>query len=187
MTQMVLPELVGTLEKAKTQMKESVQKAVQDGQLDWAQSMIQKMKDLDEMIGSLPQNDSGPVPHTPDRAPIREPNERPDELPYYYTEGNRLVKVGPSRDGATYKHRVIREHFDQMIDALANLAGKNKEFETAAITSALNIPKHEPLIILAVLNRQKLLYKVRRDRWYFVKPETFRTDAKRVWSALPRS
>jgi hypothetical protein len=96
------------------------------------------------------------------------------------------VKVGPSRDGSTYEHRVIREHFDAVIDKLAEIASKTRTFETPELIRECDVPKHEPLIILAVLKQQKLLIGVRRGRWMFTNAETFGVDAQKVWSALPK-
>ena len=108
------------------------------------------------------------------------------KLPYYFTESNKLVKVGPSRDGSTYQHRVTRQHFDEMINRLAEIAAKDRQFETPDLSNAVNIPKHEPLIVLDLLEQRKLLINVRRGRWVFANAETFGDDAQRVWGNLPQ-
>src|SRR5436190_11447513 len=110
MTQIASSELVGTLEKAKGHMMESIQHAGQAGQWDRAQWMIQKAKDLDEMINGLRQNGTGHAPLRPSSAPVQTTPPKYAKLPYYFTESNKLVKVGPSRDGSTYQHRVTRQH-----------------------------------------------------------------------------
>ena len=58
-------------------------------------------------------------------------------------------------------------------------------FETPDLIKLCDVPKHEPLIILAVLEEQKLLINVRRGRWVFVNADTFRADTLKVWTALP--
>lgn len=185
MTQLA-PELIVTLEKAKGQMMDSIQHAGQTGQWDRAQWMIQKAKDLDEMISGLRQNGSGHAPLRPTTAPMQTTPPQYAKLPHYFTETNKLVKVGPSRDGTTYQHRVTRDHFDAMINKLADIAAKAKQFETPDLTDALDIPKHEPLIVLALLEELKLLINVRRGRWVFANAETFRSESQKVWANLPR-
>ena len=97
-----------------------------------------------------------------------------------------MAKIGPSRDGTTYQHRVTRDHFDLIIARLTEIAASRKTFETTDVVGRLDIPKHEPLIILAVLEEQKLLIGVRRGRWVFINPVTFAADAEQVWNKLPR-
>jgi len=186
MSQFTEPALIGVLEKAKGQMMESIQTAGQAGRWDRAQWMMEKAKSLDEMIHELRQNGSGHAPLRAAPARATAPQPKYDKLPYYFTESNRLVKIGPSRDGSTYQHRVTRDHFDAMIDKLADIAAKAKTFESPDLINPLDIPKHEPLIILALLEEQKLLINVRRGRWVFTNAEAFRQEAQNVWSKLPR-
>lgn len=185
MSQIASSELVGTLEKAKGQMMESIQNAGQAGQWDRAQWMVQKAKDLDDMINSLRQNGTGHVPLRPSPEPVQATPPKYAKLPHFFTEANKLVKVGPSRDGTTYQHRVTREHFDQMASKLADIAAKAKQFETPDLTDVLDVPKHEPLIMLAMLEELKLLINVRRGRWVFTNVETFRAEVQKVWGNLP--
>ena len=189
MTQ-VLDELVGTLEKAKGQMMDSSQSIGLAGQWDRAQWMFQKAKELDDMIVSLRQNGT-PVPTPPPALrPMHStymPKPRPEKLPYFFVEGNRLVKIGPSRDGTTYQHRVTMQNFDLIIAKVIELAGSSHTFETPDVVNSLDIPKHEPLIVLAVLEERKLIINIRRGRWVFANGNTFANEVKAVWSALPRS
>ena len=178
--------LVATLEKAKHQLMEAIQTAGQAGQWDLAEWGVRKAKDLDEMIIVL-QNGTG-AGHSQFRPmPEAATKFRPAKLPYHYTEANKLVKLGRSRDGgSTYKHRVVREHFDAVINELAEIASETATFETTELVRRCEVPKHEPKIILDVLEEQKLLTKVRRGRWMFTNAETFGVDAQKVWSALPK-
>jgi hypothetical protein len=185
MTQ-TISKLISTLESAKMQMMESIQTAGQSGQWERAEWMIQRAKDLDEMILVLRQNGTGPAPLRPAPAMMHPRKPPPEKLPYYYTERNKLVKVGRSRDGSSYKHRVLRVHIGLMIDRLAEIARKTKTFETSDLIKQCDVPKHEPLIILDVLKEQHLLINVRRGRWDFINTETFRDDAQKVWAALPQ-
>src|SRR4051812_17208530 len=104
------PEIVATLEKAKGQMMDSIQAAGQAGQWDRAQWMVQKAKDLDEMIVGLRQN--GHTPLRPAPAPVPPAKPKPAKLPHFYIHGNnKLAKIAASRDGGTYEHRIMREHY----------------------------------------------------------------------------
>jgi hypothetical protein len=186
MAEVILSGLVSTLEKAKRQMMESIQTAGEAGQWNHAEWLIQRAKDLDDMIIGLRQNGtSADYPHVRPTGAAA-PKSRPERLPYHYIEANKLVKVGPSRDGSTYEHRVVREHFDAVLDKLAEIARKTRTFDTPDLIRRCDVPKHEPLIILAVLKEQNLLINERRGRWVFTNAETFGVDAQRVWSALPR-
>jgi hypothetical protein len=180
------PELMVTLERAKGLLMESIQQAGQASQWDRAQWMIQKAQELDGMIDGLRQNGAQLAPLRPATVSLPTPKPRPAKLPHFYVAGNKLTRIGPSRDGTTYEHRVTREHFDRMVERLAQLAGKSKMFETADLANAVDIPKHEPLVLLGLLEQQNLLMNIRRGRWFFVNPETFKDGAEKLWSTLPR-
>ena len=177
-------ELVSLLDQAKREMMRSIQTAGSAGQWERGKFLFQCASDIDSMIAGLQRNGFSAGPSRAATPAVQPP--RPTKLPYFYVDGNKLAKIGPSRDGTTYEHRVIKEHYDLMIEKLAIMAREGKNFETPDFVNRCDIPKHEPLIILAVLEEQKLLVNVRRGRWTFVNPQTFAADVQRVWGALPR-
>jgi hypothetical protein len=176
-----ISNLVGTLERAKHELVACSQTAATSGQWDLAEFMVQSARHVDGIITGVRQNGSAP-PAT--RPTDQHHPSRPEKLPYYYVEGDKLVKVGRSRDGTTYKHRVTRGHFDQLIETLAAMAQDHRAFESADFVRRCDVPKHEPLIMLGVLKEHELLHSSRRGRWAFVNPATFAADAGQVWDAL---
>jgi hypothetical protein len=177
-------ELISLLDGAKREMMCASQTAGVAGQWERGKYLFQCASDIDRMIAGLQRNGFSPAPARP-MMPTTQLS-RPTKLPYFFIEENKLAKLGPSRDGSTYQHNVIREHYDLMIEQLTIMAREGKNFETPDLVNRCDIPKHEPLIMLAVLEEQKLLVNTRRGRWTFVNPETFPTDVQRVWNALPR-
>lgn len=171
--------LADLLDRAKQEMvRLSSHYAVASGEWDRAQSLLQWARELDVMIRGLRQNGATPTKNVPPGSPRT--------LPYHYIEADKLVKVGPSREGGSYEHRVTRKHFDLVVEALAEMARKSATFETPDLVNQCAIPKHEPLIVCAVLEERQLLSNVRRGRWAFVNPASFASDVQRVWSSLPR-
>lgn len=175
--------LAKTLEQAKQEMvRLSGRCAVTTGEWDRAQSLLQWARELDGMILGLKQNGSSTYKAA---APAPRP-ARPSKLPYYFVEDDKLVKVGPSRDGGTYEHRVVRKNFDLITQRLMEMSRTGTSFETPDLVNRCDIPKHEPLIVLAVMEEQGLLLNVRRGRWSFSNAASFASDVLRVWTSLPR-
>ena len=108
------------------------------------------------------------------------------KLPYYYVEYDKLVKVGRSRDGGTYEHRVTREHYDRIVEKLRKLAEQEHAFETRRLVEICDVPAHEPLIVVNMLAEQGLLDGVRRGRWAFLDVDEFASAVGLVWDKLPR-
>jgi hypothetical protein len=185
MCQVNSPELVAAVEKAKAEMMKSSQLAGTAGRWDDAQFRLQCARDLDAMLLGIRQNGDVPAPARPPTAVTHTPKPTPTKR-HYFIDGNKLAKIGPSRDGSTYRHNVTREHYDEMVAQLIAISRETQSFETGEFTAHLDIPKHEPLIFLAALEEQKLLNNPRRGRWVFVSAETFEADVQKVWGALPR-
>ena len=113
----------------------------------------------------------------------------PRKLPYYYVEYGKLVKVGRSRDGGTFEHRVTREHYDLIMVRLTELAKQGRAFETRQLVDLLyerGVPRHEPLVVLNMLDEQRLLKRLRRGHWAFPSPDEFADTVRGVWGKLPR-
>jgi hypothetical protein len=180
-----MPDLAPALEKAKAEMMKSSQIAMAAGQWERAEWAVQSAKSLDSMLTVALNGSSGAAALALVSTTSIKPKSRPAKLPHFYTEADKLVKVGASRDGGTYEHRVIRAHYDLMIDKLVEVAGRDKSFETPDLIKKCDVPKHEPLIIVAMLESRGLLIKFRRGRWVFKSADTFATDVQKIWVALP--
>ena len=108
------------------------------------------------------------------------------KLPYFYIDGDKLVKVGKSRDGGTYEHRVTRQNYELIIDALKKYARSSEQFETQSLVDRCPIPKHEPGIVARVLEEEGLLVQVRRGTWQFEDRWSFDTKVQAVWQRVQR-
>jgi hypothetical protein len=171
------------LEEAKRLMVGlSGQSAVSGQDWDKAQCLLQWARDVDAILQGLRRNKSEPlkIPQTPSGPSI------PAKLPYYCIQDDRLVKVGASREGGTYEHRVTRKNFDLVVRQLCEMAAQSRTFETQRLVDRCDIPKHEPLIVVNVLAESSLLLGRRRGRWAFADTTKFPSDVQTVWSELPR-
>jgi len=180
--------LVDSLTASKQELVDRSNRLAADSLWDEAQTAIEWAKQLDGMIAAL-SNGNGVPAHMPTirREQPTSKTRRPHRnLPYYYVEGDRLVKVGPSRDGGTYEHRVTRKNFDLVLARLRDMAGETTEFETQRLVDRCDVPGHEPLIVVAVLEQHGLLIRLRRGRWQFADPAGFARASDAAWQKIPR-
>ena len=98
MTQVNSPELAAAVEKAKAEMMKSSQLAGTAGRWDDAQFHLQCARDLDAMLLGIKQNGHVPAPARPSVGVTHTPKPAPStKLPYFFIDGNKLAKIGPSR------------------------------------------------------------------------------------------
>ncbi len=172
-------KLAALLRQSQTLMIElSGRHATAERDWDRAQSLLQGARQIDAILQGLGNDPKGPImaPEGPGR-----------ELPYYYVQYDKLVKVGRSRDGGTYEQRVTRADYDVVLDRLRKLADKGPEFETQSLVDQCPIPKHEPGIVVNALHKLGLIESVRRGRWAFADAPQFHTTAGDAWRRVPRS
>lgn len=115
------------------------------------------------------------------------PPSKSQSLPYYYVDkdADKLIKVGKSRDVGTYEHPVPHEHFDSVIHRLIKMAQAGiRQFETQRLVDQCPMPKHQPLIILNVLERCNLVTSPSRGQWRFVNPDRFSSAVEGLWTRL---
>ena len=174
--------LVELLTQAQTMMVElSGRSAGTERDWDKAKALLDGARQIDGILAILAGRQA------PDAQPAGRPSV-PDrrKLPYYYVEHDKLVKVGRSRDGGTYEHRVTREHFDLIVGRLAEMAKQGRAFETRRLVEKCDVPAHEPLIVVNMLGEQGLLDGLRRGRWAFLNADGFAVAVRGVWDKLPR-
>src|SRR4051812_23063520 len=97
-------ELVSLLGKAKHELMRASQRAGDASQWERGKRLFQCASDIDAMIGILQGNGSAPPSARPMATSPR--SIQPTKLPYFFVDGNNLAKIGPSRDGSTYRHNV---------------------------------------------------------------------------------
>lgn len=140
-----------------------------------------------DSIASRLNHSNGTV-DTPMAALLRETKvgSQPPRLPYYYREGDRLIKVGKSDKGdGTYRHPVSKVNFDEIMSVLVAFAKASLRFDTKDLQNQVHrIPRHEPGIVLAVLEEQRLLRNTRRGQWEF-KDRAGPGDSASVWNNIP--
>jgi hypothetical protein len=169
--------LAELLKQAQTMMVELSGRCA-GTQRDWdkAKALLDGARQIDGILSLL----SG------QRVAEPPPSIDPRKLPYYYVEYDRLVKVGRSREGGTYEHRVTREHYDLIVAQLVELAKQSHTFETQRLLDRCDIPAHEPRIVAKVLDKHGLLDNPRRGQWVFSNREGLADAARGIWSKLPR-
>ena len=110
------------------------------------------------------------------------------KLPYYYVEGDKLVKVGKSNQlgKKVFELRVKKRNYELIVAKLAEMAKASPTFATQDLVRACEIPDFEPRLVMNVLIERALIIKKTRGFNAFVNPKEFETDVARIWSALPR-
>lgn len=179
-------ELQSTLDRAKGLVGQVVTVRIGSGDWTGAQSAAEWGKDLDSLSARLRPPPNGSAPAEPIEQPKPPSPESRQRFPYYFVEGDYLVKVGRSNNGGTYKHRVPREHFDVVLQKLDGLAKSSSAFDTQLLINQCPTPRHEPLIVLDVLEELALLTNPRRGRWLFRDRVTFRANPQLLWDRIPR-
>jgi len=188
-------DIIVAFENAKVALREEIQRSTLEGEWMRTQKLAQYAGELDKIIGGLSfgnneTNRNGGLRQQIEQRELE--HSRPiahnaHPLPYHFVSGNSLSKIGPSRDGSTYQHNVVRSHYDQIVATLVELAKSRGEFETHDLASRCAVPGHEPLIVLAVFEQAGLLTKYRRGRYAFVDRKMFEQSAGTVWDKLPRN
>lgn len=175
------------LNRVRDGMIAASQDCAQTSNWSQAEQFMRYGRELDAMAKAIDAMDSAEPP------PQQRPSSRQGglsngvarKLPYYYREGDVLAKVGPSRDGSTYVHRVPRDHYDIVVTEIERINRQfGDTFATAALVDRCPIPKHEPLIVVAVLAESGCLRRIRRGHWATVNPGGLRADADAAWSRL---
>jgi len=169
--------LAGLLKQAQTMMVELSGRCA-GTQRDWdkAKALLDGARQIDGILALLSGQRAAEAPASIDQR----------KLPYCCVEHDKLVKVGRSRSGGTYKHRVTREHFDLIVARLVGLAKGGRTFETRRLVDQCDVPAHEPLIVVNLLGEHGLLQGLRRGRWSFPNTEGFADAARGIWNKLPR-
>jgi hypothetical protein len=164
------------LRQAQTMMVELSGRCA-GAQRDWdkAKALLDGARQIDNILRLL--TGQGPMP-----PPVVPPVGR--KLPYYYIEYDKLVKVGRSRDGGTYEHRVTQDHFDLIVTRLGEMARQGRTFETRRLVERCDVPAHEPLLVVNLLGEQGLLESMRRGQWAFRDAQGFGDAVRGVWSKV---
>jgi hypothetical protein len=180
-------------ESARDALRGEIQRSTVAGEWMRTQKLAQYASELDKIISGLDlgingatRNGGFPLTSLERPAPPQVATHGNRALPYHFVSGNSLSKIGPSRDGSTYQHNVVRSHYDQIVGALVQLAKSRREFETHELTARCDVPAHEPLIVLAAFEQAGLLIKYRRGRYAFVDSGMFEQAAGTVWDKLSR-
>lgn len=176
------------LEEAKVRLVQLSTAFAGESKWDAARISIDWAKQIDEMTSGLdaitrPKKNGQEATAAHDRVYRQAAHD--DQYPKYYREGNRIVKVGQSRNGSTYTHRVTRPNFDRILAKTLELTRSSREFETQTLVDRCNVPKHEPQIFVRILEKQGLLLNLRRGRWRVANPDTFESSCRGVWDRIP--
>jgi hypothetical protein len=186
--QTVLVQLGDTLKRAKDLVGQLVKERMSREDYAGARSVLEWAQSIDSISSRLNPNSNG-LPARPTlNVSQRGGTVTPTRLPYYHREPDRLVKVGKSVEGdGTYKHDVPKENFDEMISALMSIAKNSVRFDTKQFQSQVDrIPRHQSLIVLAVLEEQGVVKNTRRGQWTFADRTGFPLAAATAWENIPQ-
>ena len=169
--------LAELLKQAQTMMVELSGRCA-GTQRDWdkAKALLDGARQIDGILALLSGRRAAEAPAPAGRG----------KLPYYCVEYDKLVKVGRSRDGGTYEHRVTRKHYDLILARLGDFSKHDPTFETRRLVEQCKVPAHEPLIVVNLLGEKGLLEGLRRGRWSFPDASGFADAVRAVWGNLPR-
>ena len=182
----VRSQLSETLKRAKALVGQLVKDRTSREDYSGARSGLEWAELLNSISSRLDFHDNGSQ-----LAPTATASETavalsPPQLPYYRREFDNLVKIGKKRGGAgIYKHPVPKDNFDQIISALEGFAESARRFDTKSLQDEVaQIPRHQPLVVLAVLEEQRLVHKTQRGHWAFTHRTGFSVASKTVWGKI---
>jgi hypothetical protein len=149
--------------------------------MEWTQSM--------DSIASRVNHGNGTAIATASISAKRATPAKPTRFPYYFREPDELVKIGRSDKGdGTYRHTVPKDNFDEIMAVLVEFASTNVRFDTKDLQNRVHrIPRHQPLIVLDVLEEQRSILNTRRGQWAFVDRACFAVAAESVWENIPET
>ena len=164
-----------------------------NGEYDAAQQLLGWARSLDEIESGLSQVGTSASVQFRTSDVHAASSHFPHPLPYYYVEGDKLVKVGKSKQYGkeVYYHRVTKRKFDIIIDKLAEIASTSSNFWTQDLVrqcknGTRRIPSHEPQIVVSVLIERGLITRLSRGLNAFVNPKDFEVSTTRIWHGLPK-
>ena len=185
-SQVIEGQLLAALTRAKELVSRLVNERMDNGDYGGAKAGLEWAQMLDSIHDRLNHRPETPMAHVPSGSRRKAMKMPPPRLPYYYRDGDRLVKIGASKSEGEYRHDVPKENFDQIIGSLKSFAKSNPRFETKQLQNRLHrIPRHQHLIVLAVLRQEGLVVNTSRGRWAFANPEGFPLATESVWQQIP--
>ena len=138
----------------------------------WARSLGQLTQQMADGEGTAtsqgPRLPASPLPH------------------FYINPADKLVMQGRSRNGGSYRHRVVRPHYDLIVKKVASLARSGNSFHSQDLQDRREMPVHEPLLVVRLLTKRGLITKVQKGKFALKDAARFLRDATELWSLLPR-
>ena len=157
------------------------QRYASEGKWDRAQAFLAAGQTLDRVVEQLPTN-GAPVPAG---QPIgatsvaRIPSAARTAY-YYIDEDYCLAKLGRSRNGGGYKHRITRDSLETIMRDIAQAADP---IYTPSLLQACERPDHEPRLVIDLLIQKGHMRKLGRGRYRLV---TRNLTADQLCGELPR-
>jgi hypothetical protein len=186
--------LVEVLTQTKTKMISLAGKLASDDKWDlvnrWARSLgelTQEMAGAGGLVSYRARTNN--FAHTQQAAGIygAPPFGRRGSQPHFFINPDeKLVMQGRSRNGGFYKHRVVKPHYDLIVQKVAKLARENKMFYSQDLQDRREMPVHEPLLVVRLLTSSGLITKLQKGRFALKDVSRFLADATELWSRLPR-
>jgi len=119
--------------------------------------------------------------------PVERREVSPSQLPRFYVDRDeKLVMRARSRRGGFYEHRVVKLHYDLIVQKVAGLARAGKTFYSQDLQDRREMPVHEPLLMMRLLTSRDLLIKLQKGKYAFKDAARFERSATELWSQLPR-
>ena len=119
--------------------------------------------------------------------PVERRDASTSQLPHFYVDRDeKLVMRARSRRGGFYEHRVVKAHYDLIVQKVAGLARAGKTFYSQDLQDRREMPVHEPLLVMRLLTSRDLLIKLQKGKYAFKDAAGFEGSASELWSQLPR-
>ncbi len=161
-------------------------KAGEDVDWDQYETLSQSAKEIDHIRHLLVERTE--LRHARDARTVHIRTRFPGgSYPRYLVRGDTLAKVGLSRSGSTYVHRVPREAAESVVSGLQEFTKDGDTFTTERAVNRIAVPMYQTYIVLAALAELHLLEPVRRGLFRFVDRGTFVEESKDIWKKFSQS
>jgi hypothetical protein len=160
-------------------------RAIHGDDVDWDKNevLFHSAKDVDQLRHLLIERTE-----VKDLGELRTPSVRTrfpgGSYPKYLVRNETLAKVGLTRSGSTYVHRVPKSVVESVVAGLQEFTKEGDTFTTERAVGRIAVPMYQTYIVLAVLSELRLVEPMKRGVFRFVDRGKFVDETKEIWKRL---